>query len=187
MRRTLATMIATTLALAALAAPASARKSHRGLVWGISMGLGSGSPVNDAFDASFNPGFGGVIDVSARKGWVELAADFDYSFFFRDGIDPRDANVATAFLLVKFKPLKRTASPYLLAGGGYYRYWVVDENIYDGTTGGTVGGGVEARINRRQRLFVEVKYIQGRTRLANAERANTESIVGRLGLTWLLR
>ncbi len=190
MRRMVAWTMVTSLALASLAAPAAAKKSKGffgDLVWGLSVGLGSGAPVNDQFDASFNPGFGALLDASVRKGWVELAADFDYSFFFREGIDPRDANVSNAFLLVKIKPLRSKARPYVLAGGGYYRYWIVDENLYEGVLGAAAGVGVEAEINKHQHIFLEFKYTQGRTREANADRANTEAVVGRLGLTWLFR
>jgi len=165
----------------------SARKggSH-GLSYSVSFGLGAGKPRSDEFSSGFGTGFGAVLDVGLRMSIVEILADFDYGFYFNSTIEPLDANTLNTFLMLKVKPFDWAFSPYALAGGGYYRYWVVNADLYEGAAGAAAGGGVEAKIGEKQRLFVEGKYVVGRTRRANPSKANTESLVGRVGLTWII-
>jgi hypothetical protein len=70
-------------------------------------------------------------------------------------------------------------------GGGYFRYWIVDLDLYDNSLGFGGGAGVELEMNDEQRLFIEVKNIIGRTRETNSDRANTEYIPLRVGITFV--
>jgi hypothetical protein len=152
-----------------------------------SIGLGGGIPYEpDEFDEHWDPSFGAIVDVAVQRSMLELSVAFDYNFFFSNGQEPNDANVLTAFLNLKIKPLsKSSVRPYLLLGGGYYRFWIVDAEIKDNTTGYQGGAGVELDISKTQRLFIDMKQVFGRTRGINLENANTSHIAARVGLTFL--
>jgi hypothetical protein len=153
----------------------------------MSIGIGSGIPISpDVFETGYDPSFGLLLDFEAQWKVVGLSVSSDYNFFLSNGLDPDDVNILTLFLNLKLKPLSKGAlRPYLLAGAGYYRYWVVDLNLTDNTTGWQFGLGVEIDISRNQRLFIDAKYVEGRTRDTNPLDENTVHVPIRFGLTFL--
>lgn len=154
-----------------------------------SFGLGTSFPFNpDEFEADWDPSFGFMIDVGASGlheslKMVEVGVNLDYSFFLADQPEPLDVNIFTAFLQIKIKPLDTTARPYIFAGAGFFRYWVVDSDFYDNAIGFGGGAGVEIEIDEGRRIFVEGKNVHGRTR-ETVRRANTEIIPVRAGITF---
>jgi len=155
------------------------------LKYSINFGVGGATILQpDEFEENYNPAFGLLLDVGAQKGWLEVLADFDFSFFLRKGAVPDDMNILNAFLMFKFKPLESKARPYLLVGGGYYRFWIWDLNIFENTTGYAFGAGLEMELNRKQRLFLEGKIVNGRTDLT-PDKSNIQTIPIRLGLSWV--
>jgi hypothetical protein len=152
-----------------------------------SIGLGAGFPISpDDFEEGWDPSFGAVLDVAVQRSLVEVSAAFDYNFFMNNSPDPWDVNVLTVFLNVKIKPLsKSSVRPYIMVGAGYYRYWIVDADVLDNTTGYQGGAGVELDISKTQRLFIDVKQVVGRTRHVNMDNRNTTHIPVRVGLIFL--
>ena len=163
----------------------SARKSG-GIQYGASIGIGTGIPVSpNDFETNFDPSFGGLVDFQAIWKWAAATASADYNFFISNGLEPNDANVLTLFLNLKLSPAsKGSIRPYLLAGGGYFRYWIVDLNFTENTTGWQFGGGVDMVVGRTQTLFIDAKYVEGRTRESNSEAGNTVFVPIRVGLTF---
>jgi opacity protein-like surface antigen len=170
-----------------IASPAlSARKGESTQI-GTSIGIGSGIPITPSqLENDFNPSFGALLDVEMQWKNLGASAAADYNFFLSTGLEPQDANILTLFLNLKFRPLtKGGLRPYVLAGAGYFRYWVVDLKLTDNTTGWQFGGGAEIEISKTQRLFIEAKYVEGRTRGTNPQNENTVYVPIRVGLTFL--
>jgi hypothetical protein len=170
-----------------LAAPSPSHAAKGGFQYSASVGIGAGFPLTpESFKDSWDPSFGLLLDVGAGKSLFEVSASLDYNFFLSQTQDPQDANVLALFANVKIKPISKTSvRPYILLGGGYFRYWIVDLELYDNSLGYGGGAGVELEMSEEQRLFIEVKNIFGRTRKTNDERANTEYVPVRLGLTFV--
>lgn len=164
----------------------SARKSSA-IQLSTSIGLGTGFPLApDVFESSYEPSFGAVLDFEVQKSMVGISIAADYNFFISNGLEPNDANILTMFVNLKIKPIaKASVRPYILIGGGYFRYWIVDLNFAENTTGYQGGAGVELDISKTQRLFIDVKQVVGRTRQTNAEGENTSYIPIRIGMTFL--
>jgi len=163
---------------------AQREKDGKGILYSTSIGIGTAIPyAPQEFKDDWNPSFGMNLDVAAGKDMVELVASFDYSFFLSNTEVPNDVNILAAFLNVKVKPLKSTARPYLFAGGGYFRYWIVDEGLYDNVLGFGGGAGVEVEIDKKRRIYIEGKTLHGRTR-KQARQANTEIYPVRVGITF---
>jgi hypothetical protein len=167
--------------------PGFAANTVKGFQISTSIGLGAGFPfAPDGFEEHWDPSFGAVLDVGAQRSLIEVSLAFDYNFFLSNGLEPDDVNVLTAFLNLKIKPIsKSSVRPYILIGGGYYRYWIVDLDITENTTGYQGGAGVELDISKTQRLFIDVKQVFGRTRDVNSTSANTSHIPARVGLTFV--
>jgi hypothetical protein len=104
------------------------------------------------------------------------------------GTVPNDLNVFMAFLDVMYVPTKTAARPYLLVCGGYYRQWIVNLDYTENVLGYGGGAGLEMELDRTRRLFVEGRYIQGRTRKnqpnVNSDMSNATIVPFRLGVTW---
>jgi hypothetical protein len=155
----------------------------------LSLGIGSAFDYKpEEFNDSFDPSAGLMISMGARRGGVTLAGTFDYNFFFnsnRGELYPNDLNILMIFVDLKYMPTHSQARPYLLVCGGYYRQWIVDADYTENVLGYGGGVGVELEIDRVRRLFLEGRYVQGQTR-ETAEKANTEIIPFRLGVTWAI-
>jgi hypothetical protein len=152
-----------------------------------SIGIGTGFPVDPTeFNNNWDPSFGGLLDIGVQRSLLEASLSFDYNFFLSNGLDPDDINILAIFLNLKIKPTARASvRPYLLIGGGYYRFWIVNQELTENTTGYQGGAGVEVDISKTQQLFLEGKQVVGRTRDTNNESANTSYIGVRFGLTFL--
>jgi len=170
-----------------LTTPAAAADNDGGIEFSASVGLGTGFPWEpDDFADDWDSSFGGMLEVAARKSLVELSVSFDYNFFLSTGVQPNDANVLTVFGNIKIKPIASSSvHPYILVGGGYYRYWIVDLDLTDNTLGMQAGAGVEIDISKTQRIFIDAKEVVGRTRETNALKENTYHIPVRIGLTFV--
>ena len=179
-------ILVTTLAFL-ITTPGLTATRAKAFQFSTSIGLGTGFPfAPDEFEEHWDPSFGAILDVAVQRSMIELSVAFDYNFFFSNGVDPDDVNILTAFLNLKIKPIsKSSVRPYILVGGGFYRYWIVDAGVEDNTTGYQGGAGVELDINKTQRLFIDVKQVFGRTRGTNAESANTSHIPVRIGMTFV--
>jgi hypothetical protein len=192
MKRVLILFLALSVLFASVAA-AQDDAEEGAIVYSTSFGLGTSFPFNpDEFKDNWNPSFGFGFDVGASRGMLELSVDFDYSFYLADAIDPLDINVLTAFLQLGVKPLETTARPYLFVGAGYFRYWIVDADIYENVLGYGGGAGVEVEIGESRRIFLEGRAVQGRTRVGRVSEdipglglANTEIISVRSGVTFV--
>lgn len=167
--------------------PAWSAGDDNGIKYGFSIGIGTGFPVDPSqFDGDFDPSFGGILDFEASKWFVAVSASADYNFFLANGLEPHDVNILTTFLNLKIKPLSKGGlRPYIMAGGGYFRYWIVDLSFDENTTGWQFGAGVDIDISKTQRLFIDAKYVEGRTRDTNPGKANTIYIPIRFGLTFV--
>jgi hypothetical protein len=167
--------------------PALSAGKSKGIEYGFSIGIGTGIPVApDLFENNYDPSFGGILDFEASKWFLAISASVDYNFFVANGLEPNDVNILTTYLNLKIKPVSSgSLRPYLMAGGGFFRYWVVDLNFADDTTGWQFGGGVEIYISKTQRLFIDAKYVEGRTRDTNENSENTVYVPIRLGITFL--
>jgi hypothetical protein len=176
---------------------AQGREDDNAIRFNASVGIGTAFPFNpDEFDEGWNPSFGLMVDVGASRSLLELSANVDYSFFLAEGQErtqedilggspiPSDANVLTVFLNLKIKPLKSVVRPYILVGAGYFRYWIVDQGLYENAIGFGGGAGVEVEIDKSRRIFMEGKNLHGRTR-ETARRANLELIPVRVGITFV--
>ena len=183
-------ILVTTLAFL-ITTPGLTATRAKGFQFSTSIGLGPGFPfAPDEFEENWNPSFGAILDVAVQRSMIELSVSFDYNFFAfsnsSSGTIPPDVNILTAFLNLKIKPIsKSSVRPYILVGGGFYRYWIVEADMDDNTTGYQGGAGVELDINKTQRLFIDVKQVFGRTRGTNAESANTLHIPVRVGMTFV--
>lgn len=189
MKRILILLLLSAVVVSIAAPSHSATRKKKGFVFSTSIGLGVGFPVSpDGFDTNWDPSFGAVLDVAVQRSLLELSGSFDYNFFLSNGIEPDDANALTIFLNLKIKPIAKTSvHPYLLIGGGYYRYWRVDANVTENTTGYQGGAGVELDMSKTQRLFIDAKQVIGRTRSlhVNSTGENTSHIAVRVGLTFV--
>jgi hypothetical protein len=112
----------------------------------------------------------------------------NYNFFLAKGSDsqtaiPNDLNIFTIFGELSWSPLNSTARPYIVACGGYFRQWVVNLDYTENVMGYGVGGGLEMKIDKVKRLFLDARYIEGQTRKTENQ-ANTVFIPVRLGVTW---
>ena len=167
--------------------PALSARKGRSIQYGASIGIGTGIPISpDEFESDYDPSFGGILDFQAQWKFLAATASANYNFFIANGLEPVDANILTLFLNLKLSPMtKGSLRPYLLVGGGFFRYWVVDLKFAENTTGWQFGGGVDIDISKSQRLFIDAKYVEGRTRETNAEKANTVYVPIRVGLTFL--
>lgn len=167
-------------------------KDDDAIHYSTSIGIGSAFPNNpDEFNNDWKPSFGLMLDIAAARSFVEVSANFDYSFFLSDSPEPNDVNVLTTFLNLKIKPLNTTARPYVFVGGGYYRFWIVDLDLYENVLGYGGGAGVEVKLDESRLIFIEGKLVQGRTRIGKADpelpnlhKANTEIVAIRTGITF---
>jgi hypothetical protein len=170
-------------------APSLSQGAKGGIQYTASVGIGAGFPYKpEAFKDHWDPSFGLLLDVGAGKSIVEVSVSLDYNFFLSDTQVPQDANLMALFANLKIKPISKTSvRPYIVVGGGYFRYWIVDLDLYDNALGFGGGAGVELEMNEEQRLFIEVKNLIGRTREpgVNPEKANTEYVPVRVGLTFV--
>jgi hypothetical protein len=167
---------------------AQGRNDENAIKYSVSLGLGTSVPYNpDEFQDNWNPSIGLMLDVAAAKSVLELAANIDYSFFIADSRTPDDINVTAFFLNLKIKPLKSTARPYIFAGAGIYRAWIVDLDVYETVIGFGGGAGVEIEVDKKRRVFIEGKSLHGRTRDSRlvSRRANMEIIPIRMGITFV--
>ena len=175
--------------IVSIAAPSFSAARKKGFQFSTSIGLGVGFPLApDEFEENWDPSFGAILDVAVQRSLLEMSVSFDYNFFLSNGIDPDDANILTIFLNLKIKPIAKTSvRPYILIGGGYYRFWIVDANVLENTTGYQGGAGVELDISKTQRLFIDAKQVIGRTRsqYVNSTGENTSHIAVRIGLTFV--
>jgi hypothetical protein len=158
------------------------------LMYYASLGVGSAyNYLPQSFRDSYSPSFGIAVAGGVAKNNVRIGVSASFNFFFSNGpttLYPNDLNILTIFAELKYIPLGGTARPYLLACGGYYRQWIVNENYLENVLGYGGGAGVELAIDKTRHLFVEGRYIQGQTRQTE-KKANTELIPFRLGLTWV--
>lgn len=192
MKRVLTLVLALSV-LSASAVLAQDEKDDGAIVYSASFGLGTTLPFNpDEFDSNWDPSLGVALEVGAARGILEVAADFDYSFFLANGREPVDANALAMFLQLKIKPLDTTARPYVFVGGGYFRFWIVNQDLYENVLGFGGGAGVEIEIDDSRRIYVEGRTIQGRTRidrvtpdLPSFRKANVELISMRAGVTFV--
>ena len=158
-----------------------------GLQYSASVGLGAGFPYNpDSFKDNWDPGFGLLLDFGVGKSLLEASVSMDYNFFLSNAAAPEDVNTLALFGNLKIKPISKTSvRPYILLCGGYFRYWIVDLDVYENAIGFGGGAGVELEMNDEQRLFIEAKNIIGQTREVNPTKANTEYIPVRVGITFV--
>ncbi|MGD8413024.1 MAG: outer membrane beta-barrel protein [Candidatus Latescibacterota bacterium] len=171
-----------------IAAPTlSAQEGEKGNEYAFSIGIGTGIPVDpNEFESNNDPSFGGVFDFEVARWFLAVSASLDYNFFLSNDLEPNDINIVTGFLNFKLKPGSGGGvRPYVFVGGGYLRYWVVDLNLDETTTGWQFGGGVEIDISKTQGLFIDGKYVEGRTRDTNVNEANTVYIPIRVGLSFM--
>jgi hypothetical protein len=187
-----------------MTAAARIRRAQTGkMTYVISLGLGSSiNKEPEAFTEEYDPSFGLYLDGGVRRWEFELTLSFDYNFFFTTRPDPEDMSIMNLFLNLKYRPLKTTARPYVLACGGLFRSWIVDElnpadppktvahevesgdNFYEeNVLGYGVGGGIEIEMDKTRRIFFEGRYVQGQTR-ETQKKANMAIIPVRIGLTW---
>lgn len=159
--------------------------------YNLSVALGSTLPFNpDEFSDNWDPSIGFMIDVGAARNYLELSLNLDYSFFLSNTIDPHDINILTTFVHLKIKPLDTTARPYVFVGGGFYRFWIVDLDVYENVLGFGGGAGVEIEVDEGRYVFIEGKSVQGQTRVGetagipNLRKANVETIPIRFGITF---
>lgn len=157
------------------------------LAYSISLGLGSARTVEtDLFRKRFDPSLGLLFGVGVKKSMFEVSGSFDYNFFVSANVQqPYDINVLMLFLNLKVSPLTGTVRPYVTGGGGLYSTWVVDLELDENVIGYHVGGGLEFVVDRVRHIFLEGRWVQGRTRKTEAK-ANTEIIPVRLGISWTL-
>lgn len=168
-------------------AQTSSDSEDSGIAYSITFAVGSAqSQEPDNFRKGFDPSFGTLLGVGATKSMFELSVSFDYNFFLSATNDPYDVNVFMTFLNLKISPLKTTARPYLIAGAGLYSTWIVDLDLDENVGGFHAGAGLEFVIDKVRHLFLEGRYVQGQTRKTE-EKANTEIITGRLGVSWFIR
>lgn len=177
------------LAISALAVSSGNAESFfstEGLRYTVSVGLGTTVPVGpDAFEEDYGPNFGFMLDGGVGKEFIELTGTLDYSFFFAPTLVPNDVNIFTAFLTLKIKPLDTAVRPYILVTGGYYRYWIQDPpGPWENVLGYGGGFGVEMELDKKRRLYIEGRYIVGRTR-ETARKENSTTVPLRLGITWI--
>lgn len=174
--------------LLAASAPSVTHGANKGgLQYAASVGIGAAFPYNpEHFKDNWDPSFGLLLDFGVGKSLLEASVSMDYNFFLSNSEFPNDVNVLALFGNVKIKPISKTSvRPYILLCGGYFRYWIVDVDLYENAIGFGGGAGVELEMNDEQRLFIEVKNIIGRTRDTNPTRANTEYIPIRVGITFV--
>jgi hypothetical protein len=165
-----------------------ARMRQGGIAFVLSLGLGSAIPREpDELVDDFNPSFGGILSMGARRYGITVSGTFDYNFFLREGTTPNDLNILMGFVDIKYTPMHSKARPYLLACGGWYRQWIVDTGYTENVLGYGGGVGVEVELDPVRRLFIEGRYVQGQTREADENKSNTEIIPFRLGVTWEIR
>lgn len=167
--------------------------------------LGVGTSLNQdppAFTTEYDPSFDLYLAFGVRRWELEASLSFDYNFFLTTLQAPDDLNVMTLFLNLKYLPIKTTARPYVLACGGWFRSWIVDDldptnppvtveyevqggdNTYEeNVLGYGFGGGVEIEMDKVRRIFFDVRYVQGQTRQTQ-HHANMVIVPIRLGLTW---
>ncbi len=164
---------------------------HRGadrLMYYASLGLGSAyNYLPQSFRDSYDPSFGIAIAGGVAKNNIRIGISASFNFFFSNGpttLYPDDLNILTIFAELKYIPLGGTARPYILACGGYYRQWIINEDYLENVLGYGGGAGVELAIDKVRHLFIEGRYIQGQTR-ETEKKANTELIPFRLGLAWV--
>jgi hypothetical protein len=178
-----------------------AQKSQMTYVFSLALGTAINS-APEAFTEEYDPAFGLYIDGGVRRWELELTLSFDMNFFFTNRQNPDDLSIMNLFMNLKYRPLKTTARPYVLACAGYWRSWIVDEldpanppetfeyetqsgdNAYtENVLGYGVGGGIEIEMDKTRRIFFEGRYVQGQTRETQG-RENMVIIPIRLGLTW---
>jgi len=181
---------ATTAPDTAAAAGARARRARAAddrLGYVVSLAIGEAINYKpESFADHFDPLFGLMFSVGARRYGITVAGTFDYNFFLASGSEPNDLNILNMFVDMKYMPVHSTARPYLVLCGGYFRQWIVDTDYTEGVLGYGGGVGVELEIDRVRRLFLEARYVQGQTR-ETEQKANTELIPIRLGVTWEIR
>jgi len=170
-----------------VSAPALSARKGKSVQYGVSIGIGTGIPISpDEFETNHDPSFGALLDFEAQWKWLAPSVSANYNFFVSNGLEPDDANALTLFLNLKLKPLSKGGlRPYVLVGGGYFRYWIVDLDLTENTTGWHYGGGVDIDISKSQRLFIDARYVEGRTRETNPTKANTTYVPIRVGLTFV--
>jgi hypothetical protein len=183
-----------TAAADTMSAAAKARRGHittAGSKRSIILSLGLGSAMNkkpDELHDNFNPSGGGILVIGARQKGIQAALSLNYNFFMAKSTVPNDLNVFMAFLDLTYFPTKSTARPYILVCGGYYRQWIVNLDYTENVLGYGGGAGVEIALDKTRRLFLEGRYVQGRTRQiepkVNSDMSNSTIIPLRLGVTW---
>jgi hypothetical protein len=152
--------------------------------------LGMGSTYNYrpiAFREDYSPAFGIAIAGGAAWRDFRFGASFAYNFFFSQGattLYPDDLNCGTAFLEVQYGPTRTQARPYILACGGYYRQWIINAHYAELVLGYGGGAGVDLEIDKARHLFLEGRFIQGRTR-ETEKQANTVIVPFRIGVSWI--
>lgn len=178
-----------------------AQKSQMSYVFSLALGTAINNGP-DAFTEEYGPGFGLYVDGGVRRWELELTMSFEIGFFFTNRQQPDDLSVMNLFMNLKYRPLKTTARPYVLACAGYWRSWIVDEldpadppetfeyetqsgdlAYSENVLGYGVGGGVEIEIDKTRRIFFEGRHVQGQTRQTQGH-DNMVIIPIRLGLTW---
>ncbi|HET6350446.1 MAG TPA: hypothetical protein VFH88_15320 [Candidatus Krumholzibacteria bacterium] len=154
----------------------------------ISLGLGSGVEYRPLyFKDNFKPAFGGVLGVGVRQYGFTAGVRAGFNMYFANGVVPNDLNIFTVFADLSYSPFHSTATPYLVVCGGYYRQWIVNLNYTENVLGYGGGAGVEIKIDKVRRLFIDGRFIQGRTREFEPTQANTETFPIRFGITWELK
>jgi hypothetical protein len=158
------------------------------------LSLALGSAMNkkpDEFNSNFSPSLGAMFAVGARQHGVQLAINFNYNFFLAHGTVPNDLSVFMIFADLEYFVTKSKARPYVLLCGGYYRQWIVNLDYTENVLGYGGGAGVEMALDKTRKLFVEGRYVEGRTRKiqdkVNADMSNTVVVPFRIGVTWELK
>lgn len=146
------------------------------LNYSLSIGLGTGLPLKPDKDFSddWKGSFGAQLEAMASRSLVGVGITFDYNFMTIENSSdatPEDINILTVFLNVRIKPIEKSAvRPYIIGGGGLYRFWIVNvtnpdrtvTSLYKNAIGYGAGAGIELDLGDNRAIYVEARNIIGR-------------------------
>lgn len=183
-----ATGIETMAAPDTTVAPVVKHRRQERMMYYASLGLGSAyNYLPDSFNHDFSPSFGLGVAGGVTKYNLRLGISASFNFFLKKGIvtlHPDDMNIFTVFGELRYVPLESVIRPFVLGCGGYYRQWIIHEDYVENVLGYGGGAGIEIQIDKVRRLYIEGRYIQGRTRQTEKE-SNTELMPFLIGVTWV--